>query len=230
MGSPSLTTPTSTAPSVDPVPVLRGIATLRRLVGTYPAGHPMVEQRLKELDDAVRVQLTLAAPAHTLRIDVVHGEVHLDSVAFATDTQTTAQLIQDLMALGVHSLYINEGVTQGELLTVAHYLWSVKEGQAKDGPSDTSYEAQLSERGVRHISLGRLVPLDTRWRAQQWPENPSGPIDPDYAESIMLAQQTFEQVASGKGLKPATVRDLVQLLMYKVARSNAALSQILAVK
>ena len=88
----------------------------------------------------------------------------------------------------------------------------------------------MLERGVTHISLGRLVPLDTRWRAQQWAEQPTGPLDADYAESIMMAQQTFEHVASGKTLQAATVRDLVQLLMYKVARSNAALSQILAVK
>lgn len=201
------------------------MATLRRLVGTYPAGHPMVEQRLKELDDAIRAQLALTAPQPLLKIDVVHGEVHLDAVAFATDSQTTTQLIQDLMSIGVHSLYISEGVTQGELLMLARYLWDVKEV-----PDSTSFEAQLLERGVSHVSLGRLVPLDTRWRAQQWAEAPSGPLDADYAESIMMAQQTFEQVAQGKALKPATVRDLVQLLMYKVARSNAALSQILAVK
>ena len=37
-------------------------------------------------------------------------------------------------------------------------------------------------------------------------------------------------MASGKKLDSATVRDLVQLLIHKVARSNAALGQILAVK
>lgn len=216
---------TATPPAPDPFPILKGIAMLRRLVGTYPAGHPMVEQRLKELDEAVRTQLALSAPASLLRIDVVHGDVHLDAVAFSSDSQTTGQLIQDLVALGVHSVHIEAGVTQSELLTLARYLWDVK-----DVPPASSFEAQLAERGVTRVSLGRLVPLDTRWRAQQWPETPAGPVDPDYAESIMLAQQTFEQVASGKALKPATVRDLVQLLMYKVARSNAALSQILAVK
>src|SRR5262249_26657908 len=34
----------------------------------------------------------------------------------------------------------------------------------------------------------------------------------------------------GSALEPVTIRDLVQLLIYKVARSNAALGQILAVK
>jgi putative nucleotidyltransferase with HDIG domain len=46
----------------------------------------------------------------------------------------------------------------------------------------------------------------------------------------LLAQQTFEETAAGKALDLMTVRDLVQLLIVKVARSNAALGQILAVK
>jgi putative nucleotidyltransferase with HDIG domain len=80
------------------------------------------------------------------------------------------------------------------------------------------------------VSLGRLVALDTRWRAQRWPDAPTGPLDPAYAESLLLAQQTFENTAAGKPLDPVTVKDLVQLLIFKVAKSDAALSQILAVK
>lgn len=213
---------TPEAPVLDPVAILKGLASLRRLTGTYPSGHPMVEQRLKELDDVVRMHLAQGTP---VKIDVVRGEVHLDAVAFSNDSHATGQLIQDLLAIGVHSLHVHEGVTAGELLTLARYLWELK-----DTAPDEPVAAQLAERGVRHLSLGRLVPLDTRWRAQQWPDAPSGPMDPDYAQSILLAQQTFEHVASGKALKPATVRDLVQLLMFKVARSSAALSQILAVK
>ena len=59
---------------------------------------------------------------------------------------------------------------------------------------------------------------------------PPTPLDPDYAESILRAQQTFEDTAAGKPIDVVTVRDLVQVLIHKVARSNAALGQILAVK
>ena len=45
-----------------------------------------------------------------------------------------------------------------------------------------------------------------------------------------MAQNTWEDVTAGKQIEAVTVRDLVQLLIYKVARSNAALGQILAVK
>ena len=42
------------APELDPLPVLKGLAALRWLTGTYPSGHPMIGQKLTELDGLVR--------------------------------------------------------------------------------------------------------------------------------------------------------------------------------
>jgi putative nucleotidyltransferase with HDIG domain len=204
----------------DPLPVLKGLASLRWLRGTYPAGHPMITQKLRELDEAVRQHLQLGPE---LRIDVIHGKVHLDGVSFDGADHATDEIIRELSELGVDSLYIKEGVETDEFLGVAEFLWQPRK-------TGEPVEAQLARHNVRHISLGRLVALDTRWRAQRWPDAPTGPLDPAYAESLLLAQQTFENTAAGKSLDPVTVRDLVQLLIYKVARSDAALSQILAVK
>jgi putative nucleotidyltransferase with HDIG domain len=210
------------APSLDPLPVLKGFASLRRLTGAYPAGHPMIAQKLNELVELVRHHLR-AAPA--LRIDVIHDALHLDGVSFGRHDQANAQVIRELSELGINSIHISEGVEPEELRTVAEVLWQLH-GDANSEP----IAAQLARRSVRHISLGRLVSLDTRWRSQQWPDAPTGALDPAYEESLLLAQQTFETVAAGQRLDLVTVRDLVQLLIQKVARSNAALGQILAVK
>ena len=43
-----MSTPPLTAP-FDPLAVLKGLAALRRLTGTYPPGHPMIGQKLKEI-------------------------------------------------------------------------------------------------------------------------------------------------------------------------------------
>jgi len=209
-------------PPPDPVHVLRGFASLRRLMGTYPIGHPMIAQKLKELDDQIRIHLRRGP---LLEVDVVDGDVHMDGVSFGRDQQANAQAIRELADLGIDSIHIREGVEIDELRTVAEFLWHYKETVGGE-----PMEAQLARRGVRHVSLARLVRLDTRWRAQQWPSAPTGPIDPAYAESLVLAEQTFDTVASGRTLDPVTVRDLVSLLIYRVAKSNAALAQILAVK
>ena len=214
--------PAAPAAPPDPVNVLKAFAGLRRLLGTYPPAHPMIAQKLRELDELVRQHLRRGP---VLEIDVIDGEVRLDGVSFGTDRQANAQAIRELSDLGIDSIHIREGVEAEELRTVAEFLW-----QFKDASSSDSLESQLSRRGVRHVSLARLVQLDTRWRSQQWPDAPTGPLDPAYAESLALAEQTFETVASGRRLDAMTIRGLVELLIYRVARSNAALGQILAVK
>ena len=55
---------------VDPVALLKGLVSLRRLTGLYPAGHPAIEQKLAELDDSVQRHIRTAT---ALRMDVIHG-------------------------------------------------------------------------------------------------------------------------------------------------------------
>lgn len=212
---------TNLAPALDPVVVLKGLASLRRLAGTYRPGHPSIVQKTTEILDALGKQFH---ESREVRIDVIHGQVYLDGVSFDRDVQGQAPIVNELVGLGVDSVHIRDGVRPEELLAVAECLWQQERSDAG------SLDAQLATRGVTSVSLGRLVPLDTRWRAQQWPDAPTGPLDPAYAESLVRAQETFEQVSNGKRLDPVTIGDLVQLLLTRVARSNAALGQILAVK
>src|SRR5262249_1316090 len=149
-----------------------------------------------------------------IRIDVIHGKVFLDGVAFERDGQSNTQVLRELSDLGIDSLRIHEGIDVDEIRRAAEYLWQIKE------PNYTEpLEVELARRNITHLTVGRLVPLDTRWHAQQWPDAPTGPLDPDYAESLQLAEQTFAAVSAGRQLDLVTVRDLVQILIYKVAQS-----------
>jgi putative nucleotidyltransferase with HDIG domain len=207
---------------LDPVALLKGLVSLRRLTGLYPPGHPSIEQKLTELDDSVQQHIHATA---ALRLDVIHGAAHLDGVPFRQDSDAQAQILRELTDLGVDSIHIQHGVTRAELLALSEFLW-----QLKEAPGGDPIDVQLATREIRHISLGRLVPLDTRWKTVQWPDAPTGPLDPSYELSLALTERTFDDVMSGKGIDLATIRDIVHLLIQKVAASNAALGQILAVK
>ncbi|HEX2456543.1 MAG TPA: HD domain-containing phosphohydrolase [Vicinamibacterales bacterium] len=209
-------------PFLDPLILLKGFVSLRRLTGMYPPGHPSIEQKLNELDDVVQKHLR-ESPA--LRIDVIHGSAHLDGIAFRQESDTQSQIVRELTDLGIDSIHIVPGVTRQELQAVAEFLW-----QLKEAPTGEPMQAQLARRQIHHVSLARIVPLDTRWKAVQWPDAPTGPMDPAYAETLALTERTFDDVSSGKGVNLVTVRDIVQLLIRKVAGSSAALGQILAVK
>jgi putative nucleotidyltransferase with HDIG domain len=217
-----MTIPAIAEPVLDPLPLLKGIASLRKLTGMYPPGHPAITQKLGELDAVVQRHLK---QTDVLRIDVIHGDAHLDGLSFRHDSDANSRIIQELSALGIDSIHITKGITPTELQELSAFLWDLKD--ATGGPPMAQ---QLASRGIRHVSLARLVALDTRWRAEQWADAPQDVYDPAYAESLDLMQQTFEQVQEGRELKLATIRHIVELLIQKVAGSSAALAQILAVK
>ena len=91
---------------VDPVALLKGLVSLRRLTGLYPAGHPAIEQKLAELDDTVQRHIRTAT---ALRIDVIHGSAHLDGVPFRQDSETQSQILRELTDLGIDSIHILPG-------------------------------------------------------------------------------------------------------------------------
>ncbi|MFB3853815.1 MAG: HD-GYP domain-containing protein [Vicinamibacterales bacterium] len=206
----------------DPLPLLRAFASLRRLTGMYPAGHPTIGRKVDEIDAIVQRHLQ-DSPA--LRIDFIRGDIYLDGEAFRFEASLAPEIVAEMIELGIHSIHIHPGVSRDELRQVGEFLWQMGEGRGGEPVA-----AELARRGVSHVTLGRIVPLDTRWRAMEWPDRPTGPLDPAYAESLAVAEQTFEDVRAGRGLDVVSVGDLVQLLVHRVARSNAALAQILAVK
>ena len=211
-------------PVLDPLPLLKGLVSLRKLTGMYPPGHPAIVQKLDEVDGAVRRHL-LHAPGDGFDIDVIHGDAHLDGLAFRRDAEADRRILGELAELGIDSVHIDAGVTRDELVALSAFLW-----QLRESPSGQSTDAGLADRGIRHVRLGKLVALDTRWRAQRWADGPADVADPAYAESLDLMQRTFDDVAAGKGLERVVVRHIVELLVRKVTRSSAALAQILAVK
>ncbi len=210
------------APALDPVVLLRGLVSLRRLTGMYPAGHPAIVSKLAEIDQIVQQQL---ARRSVIQLDIIQGDVHLDGVSFRQDRESHAPFVRELTELGVDSLHMRRGVTREEILALSEFLWRLK-----DMPAGETVQARLDRMNIRHVSLWRLLPLDTRWKAQAWPEAPPGPLDPAYAESLALTEQTFDDVATGRGVNLPTVRQIVELLIRKVAGSSAALAQILTVK
>jgi putative nucleotidyltransferase with HDIG domain len=202
------------AAAADPDRILKAFTALVTLTGIYPSGHPLVGEKLREVYDGLQPHLKHDP---LVQLDVIDGVVHLNGVA--SETRTAGY------GLGIDSLRVQAGVRPDEIAAVADFL-----SRAKIEPDGEPVCAQLAQRGVEHVSLGRLVPLDTRWRARQWPDRPEQVLDPDYEESIALAQQAFDQLSTDRVLDIRAVGDLVRLLMFRVVASHAALAQILTVK
>jgi putative nucleotidyltransferase with HDIG domain len=206
----------------DPLALVKALMSLRSLTAMYPPGHPAIEQKVGLIEEAARRHLRTRPGLH---IDIIQGIAHLDGVSFRNDTDAQAQMLRELTDLGIDSIHILPGVSRRELQGVAEYL-----AELRDAPLGRAVEAQLADRGIHHVSLGRLVPLDTRWQGALWPDAPVGPLDPAYAESLARTERTFEDATVGRGMNVGSVREVVELLIRKVAGSSAALGQILSMK
>jgi putative nucleotidyltransferase with HDIG domain len=205
----------------DPAPFLKGIVALRRLTSMYPAGHPVIAQKVNEVFQHVGPHL---ASRGALNIDIIHDEPHVDGEACWSDGATLTAAVQELNELGTQSIQLRAGLQPDELRRAAEFIDAVDESTGEP------ITERLAARGISHISFGRIVALDTRWRALQWGEQPPAPLHPSYAEALTRAEETFETVASGRALDPRNIRSIVQLLIGEVARSSAALAQILTLK
>jgi HD-GYP domain-containing protein (c-di-GMP phosphodiesterase class II) len=203
-------------PTVEPHRILKGFSTLTMLTGIYPVGHPLVADKAREVYEAVQPYFSAGGVGEWVRIDVIRGVVHLNGVPAGGPGNPQAN--------GLDSLHIRVGVQPEEIAAAAEVM-KVDPSRALEPVNQ-----QLVRRGVQHISVGRLVPLDTRWRSRQWPDYPQQALDPDYEESLLLAQQAFEGLSEDRRIDLQTVHDLVRLLMCRVVTSNAAIAQILAVK
>ena len=176
----------------DPLTLLKGLVSLRRLTGMYPAGHPAIEQKLGEIDGAVQQHLR---DTPTLKLDVIHGTAHLDGVSFRNESDIQAQILHELTDLGIDSIHIAPGVSKQELHSLAEFLWQLEEapsGEPVDCPARATRHQSRQPRpagAARHaLARGALA-----GRARP------GPMDPDYAESLALTERTFDDVAGGRG-------------------------------
>jgi putative nucleotidyltransferase with HDIG domain len=212
---------TPQGPALDPVAVLKTLTGLRQLTSLYPVGHPVIEGALGRLEEVLGTVLCDTAAA---RIDVIRGDAHLNGEPFRLESRQQPGVVQEFLALGVDSVHVARGVTRDELRQLAVFLAGLK------GRIEGAVGPALTRLGITHITLGRLVELDTRSMSQQWPEAPSGPLDPDYAESLQRTADAFEGFAAGRHPSVPALRELLHLLMFKVASSTVALGQILAVK
>jgi putative nucleotidyltransferase with HDIG domain len=208
--------------AADPLVAFAGLISLRRLVGLYPSGHPVIGEKAREVHGCLHRLLQESSP---LEIDVIRDEIHINGGRISSNGQVHARMVRELTDVGIHSIQITRGISADEIFQVADFLCHFD--GAVGGPPVSE---RLAARSVSHVKLARIVSLDTRWRSRQWENSPPEPLDPDYAESLLRAEETFDRVASGREPDAGTVRDLVQLLIRRVARSNAALGQILAVK
>jgi putative nucleotidyltransferase with HDIG domain len=160
----------------------------------------------------------------SFRVDIVRGEVYLDGTR-VTEVSASPATLQEFVEMRTESLEFRAGLDREELVRAAAFLSTVTEN-----PEEEPIEARFAACGVRHVSFQRIVLVDTRLDMPQLDREPPRPCDPAYATALERIEETFDKATAGHGLDAVAIGAVVRLLITDVARSNAALAQVLAIK
>lgn len=202
--------------------VLRTLAALRSACLLYPAGHPAIEAQVEEF---LRHARALLRGHSVARLDIIRGILHCDGTPLQRESRIHARVLGELTAIGIDSIHVGAGVGSDEVRTVGAYLAHEHRGPGTGEP----VVELLRQRGVSHLSLGRVLPINHRVRARP-PEAPEALYDDGYRESADLARGAFDSMERGFAPDVRAIHDMLEVLVGRVARSSVALHQVMALK
>lgn len=202
--------------------VLRTLAALRSACILYPEEHPAIEA---QVDDVYRHASALLEVQPLVRLDIVRGILNLNGEPLQRESRLHARVLAEFSAMGVDSIHLGAGLAREEIRAVGQFLAHEHRGAGTGEP----VVDLLARRGVRNVSLGRILPINHRVR-QRLPDAPERLFDEGYRQSADLARTAFDSLEQGFAPDVRSIHDLLEVLVGRVARSSVALSQVMALK
>lgn len=189
----------------------------------YPDGHPGIEA---QIDDVLRHATQLLGDRDVAQLDVIRGILNYDGEPLPRESRVHQRVLEEFSALGLDSLHIHRGITREEIRVIGSFIAREHRGPGIGEPVGELLQA----RGVRHVSLARILPVHHRRPGRMWPDAPARLEDPDYRHAADQARKAFEGFESGFSPDVREIHDLLEVLVGRVARSGVALSQVMALK
>jgi len=209
--------------SRDPGQLLRSLAGLKAACALYPDGHPSIDAHVEQ---AYGQAQELIGDGPGVEIDILRGIINVDGQSQQQASRIYRRVIDELAVMGIDSIHIDARVTPNEFRVLGEYLGHQETGRDRSG----SVSEQLASAGVAHISLGRILPVDSYAPGQEWPEAPEEIFDSDYRESVDKARDAFEYFSRGFAPGASVIQELLDVIVGRAANSGVAMSQVLALK
>jgi putative nucleotidyltransferase with HDIG domain len=188
-------------------------AAAARVAALYAPDHPLVSRSVDALARACTHRLR---QAETLVLGCIGDELVVDGQR-VTHAAALAGFVRELRAREVDKIVVARGVTRDELQAV------VAELAAR--PSEHPLPVRLERRGVRHVTLGRLVIEE--------PEEASVGIAAArkvYRSAVETAEALWRAAQAGEAPDPAAARRIIDSLARLVQQDRTSLLALTALK
>ncbi len=194
--------------------LVRRLATALRASDLYSASHPLVQRGLDALGAAASEALQ-ASPG--VVIGFIGDEIVVDGGRLDRGTAMLAGFARDLRERDIEKVTFSRGVTREEIRLLAAVL--------ADRESTTPVSDRLSARGVRHITLGRVVV--------------EGVTDEQvgiaaarrvYWTAVETAETLWQAAKAGDQPDPGAARKIIESLARLVTQDRTSLMALTALK
>jgi putative nucleotidyltransferase with HDIG domain len=194
--------------------LIRRLAAALRGTELYSPNHPLVQRGLDTLNAAATEALQ-AAPA--IVIGFIGDEVVVDGDRLPRGTAALVGFARDLRERGIEKITLTRGLTRDEI----RHLIAV----FSDRTSPVPLPDRLAAKGVRHVTLGRIV-------VEEVTDEQAGIAAARrvYATAVETAESLWEAAKAGDKPDPTAARKIIDGLARLVTQDRTSLMALTALK
>jgi len=194
--------------------LIRRLAAALRGTELYSPNHPLVQRGLDTLNAAATEALQ-AAPA--IVIGFIGDEVVVDGDRLPRGTAALVGFARDLRERGIEKITLTRGLTRDEIRNLIAVF--------SDRTSAAPLADRLAARGVRHVTLGRIV-------VEEVTDEQAGIAAARrvYATAVETAESLWEAAKAGDKPDPTAARKIIDGLAKLVTQDRTSLMALTALK
>jgi putative nucleotidyltransferase with HDIG domain len=194
--------------------LVRRIASAVRGADLYSPTHPLVQRGIDNLVASTQEALQRSP---SIIVGFIDDEIVVDGVRLPRGTAALIGFARDLRDRDIEKITIARGVTREEIRSLVAVLG--------DRKTRVPLPDQLAARGVRHITLGRVV-------VEEVTDDQAGIAAAQrvYADAVQTAESLWESAKAGEQPDPGTARKIIDGLARLVTRDRTSLMALTALK
>jgi putative nucleotidyltransferase with HDIG domain len=194
--------------------LVRRIATAVRGSDLYSPNHPLVQRGIDNLVTSAQAALQ---PAQSIVVGFIDDEIIVDGTRLPRGTATLIGFARDLREREIEKITLTRGLTRDEVRTFVAILG--------DRQNRMPLPDQLLARGVRHITLGKVVVEDVS-------DDQAGIAAARrvYDTAVQTAETLWESAKAGEQPDPGTARKIIDGLARLVTQDRTSLMALTALK
>ncbi len=194
--------------------LIRRLAAAIRGTELYSANHPLVQRGLDALNAAATEGLS-AAP--TIVIGFIGDEIVVNGTRLPKGTAALVGFARDLREREIEKITLSRGLSRDEVKALV--------GVFSDRASAVPLPDRLAARGVRHVTLGRIV-------VEEVTDEQAGIAAARrvYATAVETAESLWEAAKAGDKPDPAAARKIIDGLARLVSQDRTSLMALTALK